>query len=211
MLGPRTPGSGGPGYFLLELALWNTGWRQLAFGIVTLASILWITARGNRNRNELGLGRAGVRRSFALVPAAAALAYSRYIVRLMAGTLHLARGLPLWHAGLYATWAMLQEFLLQSFIFVRLERLIGGRLAILASAGVFATAHLPNPVLMAATFVMGLALSYWFWRHRNLYALGIAHALLGLCLAICLPEASPLMACMLELRTSLSRNTLLRS
>jgi membrane protease YdiL (CAAX protease family) len=108
-----------------------------------------------------------------------------------AGTLHGLHGtdIPLWHAGLYALWAMLQEFLLQSFIFVRFQTAFGSPRAILCTACLFSAAHLPNLVLMAATFAMGLSFTYLFWRYRNIYTLGTAHALLGLSLAVSLPNA----------------------
>jgi membrane protease YdiL (CAAX protease family) len=177
------------GYTLLEIALWSLGWTQLAWGLTALACVALITARGKRAVRELGTGWAGFRRSCPIIPLAAAIGAAGMLLAGWAGTLHLARGLPLWHACLYALWAMVQEFLVQSFIFVRLETLFGGRRAVVTSAVLFAAAHLPNPVLMVATFIMGLILTYWFWRHRNIYALGIAHALLGLALSITLPNA----------------------
>jgi membrane protease YdiL (CAAX protease family) len=178
------------GFSLLEVALWNLGWAQVAWGVTALACVLVITLLGTRTSGELGTGATGFRRSCAIIPAAATIGALTVLLAAWGGTLHIAHGLPLWHAGLYATWALVQEFLVQSFIFVRLESVFGGRRAILASATLFATAHLPNPMLIAATFVMGLILTYWFWRHRNIYALGIAHAILGLAVAVALPESA---------------------
>jgi membrane protease YdiL (CAAX protease family) len=59
--------------------------------------------------------------------------------------------------------------------------------AALAAAAMFSLAHLPNPILTVLTFIFGLAACLIFLRYRNLYSLGIAHAILGVTLAITLP------------------------
>ena len=56
-----------------------------------------------------------------------------------------------------------------------------------AVAGIFSLAHLPSPILTVATLVFGLAACTLFLRYRNLYPLAITHAILGICIAICLP------------------------
>jgi hypothetical protein len=53
----------------------------------------------------------------------------------------------------------------------------------------FAAEHLPNLPLAAATLVWGAVSCALFRRYRNLYALGLAQGLLGLCFAICVPDA----------------------
>jgi membrane protease YdiL (CAAX protease family) len=91
---------------------------------------------------------------------------------------------------LYAAWALVQQFLVQSFIFVRLKSVYGGRRAIIFTALLFSLAHIPNPVLIPATLVAGLVFSWAFRRYRNIYTLGFVHALLGLTLAVSLPETA---------------------
>jgi len=44
-------------------------------------------------------------------------------------------------------------------------------------------------VLILVTFFMGLAACLLFLRYRNLYPLAIAHAILGITLAITLPNS----------------------
>ena len=53
----------------------------------------------------------------------------------------------------------------------------------------FVLAHLPNLVLAAAKLVWGAVSYTLFRRYRNLYALGVAQCLLGLCFAVCVPDA----------------------
>jgi membrane protease YdiL (CAAX protease family) len=88
----------------------------------------------------------------------------------------------------YALWALVQEYVLLGFFFLRLLRLLENKKkAILLTAGLFTLAHLPNPVLMPLVFVWGLIASAVFLRWRNLYTLGMAHAILGICIAVTVP------------------------
>ena len=83
----------------------------------------------------------------------------------------------------------MQQFILQDFFLARLLRLLSTRTAaVLTAAVLFAVAHLPNPLLMVATLAWGIAACALFLRYRDLYSLGIAHGILGLCLAIAIPN-----------------------
>lgn len=53
----------------------------------------------------------------------------------------------------------------------------------------FGAAHLPNLALTAATLVWGIISCALFRRYRNLWWLGFAQGLLGLCFAVCVPDA----------------------
>jgi membrane protease YdiL (CAAX protease family) len=55
-------------------------------------------------------------------------------------------------------------------------------------AVLFSTAHLPNFALAVATLAWGIVSCTLFLRHRNLYALGLVHGILGLCVAISVPD-----------------------
>jgi membrane protease YdiL (CAAX protease family) len=57
------------------------------------------------------------------------------------------------------------------------------------AAVLFAAAHLPNLPLTAVTLLWGAVSCGLFLRYRNLYALGLAQGLLGLCFAVCVPDA----------------------
>jgi hypothetical protein len=88
----------------------------------------------------------------------------------------------------YALWAAVQQFLLQCFFLSRLLRLLPGpKAAAFAAASIFAIAHLPSPILTSVTFLWGLAACLVFLRYRNLYPLAIAHAILGISIAITVP------------------------
>jgi hypothetical protein len=84
----------------------------------------------------------------------------------------------------------MQQFLLQIYFLLRLLRLLPGKVApLIAAAGLFSLAHLPNPVLTPITLLWGIAACMLFLRYRNIYALGIAHGILGLCVAVIVPES----------------------
>lgn len=90
---------------------------------------------------------------------------------------------------LYLGWALGQEFILQSFFFVRLERILNsGRKAVWAASLLFIASHVPNPVLLIVAAVAGPLLCELFRRYRNIYPLAIAHALVGLALAAAIPD-----------------------
>jgi membrane protease YdiL (CAAX protease family) len=82
-----------------------------------------------------------------------------------------------------------QQFILQSFFFIRLESLLDARRAVWAAAVLFSAAHIPNPVLTVGTFLGALFFCETFRRYRTIYPLGIVHAAWGLALAESVPES----------------------
>jgi Type II CAAX prenyl endopeptidase Rce1-like len=93
------------------------------------------------------------------------------------------------HAGMYLTWAMVQQWIQQSFFFVRLERLLHrGVLASFTAAAMFGLAHLPNPVLAPLTFFGGWLMSELYRRYRCVLPLGVAHGVIGLAIALAVPD-----------------------
>lgn len=99
------------------------------------------------------------------------------------------QALPWNRAWQYAIWALLQQFILQSFIYVRLESVVGSGRAVLISALLFASAHVPSPLLTALSFLGALFFCEMFRRYRNIFPLGVIHAGLGLTIAATLPNS----------------------
>ena len=60
--------------------------------------------------------------------------------------------------------------------------------AIALAAVLFAAAHIPNPLLVALTLIWGAISCTLFLRYRNLYALALAHGILGMTLAVTVPN-----------------------
>jgi len=94
-----------------------------------------------------------------------------------------------WGFLAYIGWALVQQFILQDFILARLLQITPKRtLAVIVAGLLFAVAHVPNPLLVIATIVWGVVACALFLRYRNLYVLGLAHAILGMCIAVAVPN-----------------------
>jgi membrane protease YdiL (CAAX protease family) len=87
----------------------------------------------------------------------------------------------------YMVWALVQEFMLQSFFFTRCEELFGSATAVWVTATFFAVIHVPNMVLTTFTLIAGLFFCEMFRRYRSIYLLGLVHAVLGLTLSVTIP------------------------
>lgn len=113
------------------------------------------------------------------------------LVAAQLGTLHGLFGTPrpFLHAAMYLTWAIVQQWIQQAFFFVRLERVFQrGLLASFTTAVLFGLAHLPNPILAPLTFLGGWLLSELYRRYRSALPLGMAHGLVGLAIAVSVPD-----------------------
>lgn len=179
------------GYGFLLLALWSEGDLRWVWAVALVLWMLGVTLYHRPALKELGLARAGFLGSLWIVGAAVVAGAAMLFGGHLAGTLHryaLNRSLLAVATG-YLVWTFEQQFMLQSFFFLRLERLLGSRKAVWAAAGLFALAHVPNPVLVPATWAAGLAFCELFRRYHNIYTLAIAQAILGMSLAAALPDA----------------------
>lgn len=177
------------GYLLILIVLWTPRTAQRP---VYIAAILWITlatALSFDGTKTMGL-EAPPRRSLWIVPAALALAIAAIATAAALGTLNLPPTPLLFikrYWG-YAIWACVQQFLLQDFFLLRLARILPSKTtAIIAAALLFSLAHLPSPILTPITLVWGLATCLLFVRYRNLYSIAIAHAILGITVALTIP------------------------
>ena len=141
------------------------------------------------------LFRSGLVRSLWILPAAVALGAVSMLVAAKIGTLHSLYKGDFKHVIGYLLWTTYQQFLLQDYFMPRALRLLSSKVvssetaAVALTAVLFALAHLPNLVLTAATLVWGAVSCALFRRYRNLYALGVAQCLLGLCFAVCVPDS----------------------
>ena len=76
-------------------------------------------------------------------------------------------------------WGLVQQYALQGFINRRAQLAWGsGPLSIGVVALLFAGFHLPNPILMVATFFGGLVWATVYQKAPNLFALAISHGLM---------------------------------
>jgi membrane protease YdiL (CAAX protease family) len=181
----------GVAYALIMAVIWSPRplqrWLWIV-AVVGVAVILWRSFEGSR---AMGFTTVNFLRSLWIVGAALVAAAIAVAIAARLHTLHLPRGGATGFVETYlayAIWTGVQQFLLQGFFLLRLLRVTPKpALAALIAAVLFAAAHLPNPILTPATLVWGLIACLLFIRYRNLYPLAMAHAILGITVAITVP------------------------
>ncbi|HSB14273.1 MAG TPA: CPBP family intramembrane glutamic endopeptidase [Bryobacteraceae bacterium] len=89
----------------------------------------------------------------------------------------------------YLPWGLLQQYILNGYFLNRLDAVLSPRAAVVITAMLFCAAHAPNWFLMGVT----LPGSYWatrvYQRRRNLYVMGLAHAIVGFLLFLVVPDS----------------------
>jgi len=177
-------------YGLILLVIWTPRPWQHFLWIAAAAAVVVITLISYEGRQAMGLRAGNFARSLWVVGVALLLAGAAVLVAARFHTLHLP-ATPLAFVltyFAYAVWSGVQQFLLQGVFLRRLLRIVPNttRAAFLASA-LFAAAHLPSAVLTPMTLIWGFAACLIFLHYRNLYPLAIAHAILGIAVAITIP------------------------
>ncbi len=157
--------------------------------LLAVGSILWFTVHNKYSLPELGLiprVNGVLTILFLGLVLAATVAATGAFMKPVLGASH---AVPMDRAWEYVIWAVVQEFILQSFFYLRLQSLLGHRRAALFAATLFAVVHIPSPVLTLLSFIGGLLFCELFHRYRNLVPIGLVHALLGLTIAASLPDS----------------------
>ncbi len=177
-------------YGLILLVIWTPrAWQKYLWWFAA-ASIVIITCISFDGLRAMGLRMTNFGRSLWIVGVALLLAGAAVLVAARLHTLHLPRS-PLAFAATYcayALWSGVQQFLLQGIFLQRLLRLIpNSTRAALAASLLFAAAHLPSAILTPMTLIWGFAACLIFLRYRNLYSLALAHAILGIAVAVTIP------------------------
>jgi membrane protease YdiL (CAAX protease family) len=186
-------------------------WFQVIVGYVFMERALWSSRLAFRNKWAfiaavtifvfVMIDRPSLRRMGLALPtsmgASLVLAVSFATAVFLALAVHWAGGQipanPTWPSlhltWQYVIWSLVQEFMLQSFFFTRCEELFGSAPAVWVAATLFSAAHLPNPILTTFTLIGGLFFCEMFRRYRSIYPLGVVHAVLGLTIALTLPDS----------------------
>jgi hypothetical protein len=178
-------------YALILLVIWTPRpWQKLLWWVAAAAVVI-VAGLSFKGFKAMGLRTANFFPSLWVAGAALLMAAVAVLVAAELHTLHLPAGgvfgfIKTYWA--YALWACFQQLLLQGFFLPRFLGLLpdGNKAAALA-AGLFALAHLPNPILTPVTLLWGMAACLLFLRYRNLYPLAMAHAIFGITIAITIP------------------------
>ena len=165
------------------------GRLNTAAALSAAIAILWLSIRSSYTVRELGIlprvqGWTVMIGLGALL--AIAVAASGAFMTPVLGASH---PVPMDRAWQYAIWAVVQEFILQSFFYLRLKSVLGHRSGALLAALLFAAVHIPSPALTVLSFLGGLLFCELFHRYKNLLPIGLVHAGLGLTIAASLPDS----------------------
>jgi len=157
---------------------------------LVVVSVLWFSFRRN-SRTELGLVWPSTYGTILCLALGGLVAIAIPVGALLSGQSVPANpDWPTFHnLWPYVIWAFAQQFLLQSFFFLRLETLAGSRWALLGSTALFTAAHLPNLVLTLMTLAGAVFFTTIFRKYRSIYPLGIVHAFLGIAVAYSFPDS----------------------
>lgn len=178
------------GYGLIMATIWTTRPAQRTLwwvSVVWIAASTWWSFPGWA---AMGFRRGGFRASLWVVGAAGLFAAVAVAAAARLHTLRAPHGIAMWVLtfGGYTVWSFVQQFLLQGYFLFRFLRILPRReWAVLAAASIFALAHVPNPILAPVTLIWGMVACFVFLRCRNLYPLMMAHAILGITVAITVP------------------------
>ena len=175
-------------YTLILAVIWTPNpWQRIFYitAVIALAAILILSFQ---SASALGLQLTNLARCSWIAIVALALAAALILIAAHEHTLHNTSHFISRYWG-YALWAFVQQILLQDIFLRRLLILIPSKphIAALAAALLFASAHLPNPILTPITLLWGFLSCLLFLHYRNIIPLAITHAALGITLAITIP------------------------
>lgn len=175
---------------LIMAVIWTPRPIQRYLWIAAAAAVVIIAWNSFDGTKAMGLRSTNFFRSFWIVAAALLVAVIAIALAAGLGTLRLPNGVIAFVATYcaYSIWSGVQQFLLQGYFLLRIRRLVQNqRDAAMMAATLFAIAHVPNPILSPLTLLWGFAACLLFLRYRNLYTLAIAHAILGITVAMTIP------------------------
>ncbi len=180
------------GFALIMATIWTVRSAQRTLFWISAAWFLAWGLVGAWKARRRGLKLPPARVSLLVILAGGLVAGGFIALASSFGTLHGLFGTkrPLFHAGSYLLWAVIQQFIQQTYFLTRFEQLTqNGLRASVIAAGLFAVAHLPNPVLTPITLAGGWLMSELYLRYRTVLPLGIAHGLVGMALAVSVPDS----------------------
>src|ERR1700758_2377707 len=163
-------------YALILIVIWTPRPWQAALWVIAALTIAYIAYLSFEGLRPMGLCTANLVRSLWAVAFAMVLSVAAVILAVRLHTLHVPETPLLFvrHYGPYVMWAAIQQIILQWFFLSRSLRLLSNPSSAAAlTAGLFAVAHLPNPVLTLITLFFGLASCYFFLCYRNLVPLAL--------------------------------------
>lgn len=91
--------------------------------------------------------------------------------------------------ALYLPWGLFQQYLLNGYFLKRFDTALSPITAGVLTSVLFSAVHSPNRFLMVITPVAAYVAIVVYRRYRNLYFLGLAHAIIGVLLFLAVPDS----------------------
>lgn len=171
--------------------IWELRRTVPSFWLVIPAAMILSHKLHGETPGELGFGMRSLRDCFHdLAPAVALLA----LVLLGGGILlrdvrRIGADRALASLIAYLPWGLAQQYALNGYFLNRFDAAVGRRASPWLAAAAFCCVHAPNWFLMAVTFPLGYCSAVVYHRYRNLYFLGMAHAVVGFLLFLAAPDS----------------------
>ena len=168
------------GYVILEALQVPKRWSFVAVGVVLAVYAIYLIRRRTESWRALGFRTDNLRDGLLPVGIMTVVAAGGLIgvAALRGAEVRLSDVLVL--LALYPAWALVQQLAFQGLLHRRLMMLVRApALQVLITAVSFACVHFGNAVLMAVTFLGGIAWSLLYRRWPNLWLLAGSHTVLA--------------------------------
>ncbi len=180
-------------YAGIILFIWRWQYSHPHAWILLLSIVLASHFFHHDSLRSLGLTASGLGRSTRTIVPLAAIAY----VPMALYGLIAHRPIPnvsilraLEGLGAYTVWCAFQQYLTQSYFHRRLMQISSTPWLNSILVGIlFGSAHIPNPILMIATFLAGVVFAEVFRRRANIWPLALTQAIGGMLLGWISPPA----------------------
>jgi hypothetical protein len=90
--------------------------------------------------------------------------------------------------ALYLPWGLFQQYLLNGYFLKRFDTSLSPHAANILTSMLFCVVHTPNWFLMLVSPLAGYGAIAVYRRYKNLYFLGVAHAIIGFLLFMVVPD-----------------------
>lgn len=178
-------------YALILAYIWNWRYSHAGAWAGILALMLLSHLVRRESANSLGFRTRHMGECWREI--APVLAFLALLMLACGMLLHTVRpigvGMALASWAVYVPWGVFQQYILNGYFLNRFQAVLGRRAASLMAAALFCGVHAPNWFLMLVAFPAGYLSTRIYWKHRNLYCLGLAHATVGFLLFLVVPDS----------------------
>lgn len=178
-------------FAIIMAYIWKLRFTHPTFWIIALALILLSRVAHHERPAELGFqtknfGACARKFGPTLIAFAAAMSGAGLLLRTIRPIGFEQTALSF---ALYLPWGLFQQYLLNGYFLRRFDTALSPTASAIVASILFGVVHSPNWFLMLITPVGAFAAIWVYRRYRNLYFLGLAHAIIGMLLFMTVPDS----------------------